>query len=91
MDEVIVKIYYVTGSKKVTKKEIKELVGSLAFVVKVLSASRAFDRRVYEALQGIDTCIYFSFSFVISSNIGCKTELQNFQCRMIYAVQQLFQ
>lgn len=43
-----------------------------------MSASRAFDRRVYEALPGIDACIYFSFSLVKSSNMGCKTELQNF-------------
>lgn len=59
VDELLGKIKYVLGSKKVTKKELESLVGSLAFVVKALPAGRAFCRRIYGALQGIARPFHF--------------------------------
>lgn len=52
-DELLGKIKYVLGSKKVTNKELESLEGSLAFVVKALPEGIAFCRRIYGALQGI--------------------------------------
>lgn len=59
VDELLGKIKYVIGSKKVTKKELESLVGSLAFVVKALPAGIAFCRRIYGALQGIARPFHF--------------------------------
>lgn len=59
VDELLVKIKYVLGSKKETKKELESLVGSLAFVVKALPVGRAFCTRIHEALQGIARSFHF--------------------------------
>ena len=42
------------GRKKATLKELQSLLGSLAFVVKALPAGRAFCRRVYATIAGLN-------------------------------------